>query len=212
MDNTLANNTILLEGTILTKLEFSHEMYGEKFYSFNMGVKRLSETSDDINVLISERIFPKVVWGVGTEIFVTGQLRSYNKIVDGVNRLILTVFAKNITLDFVKAENPNQIFLNGFICKPPIYRTTPFGKEITDILIAVNRQYNKSDYIPVIAWGRNAKYSRDLLVGDNITLEGRIQSREYEKKISIDEVVKRTAFEVSISIMEKIIKEEKIAK
>lgn len=141
---------------------------------------------------------------VGSEIIVEGQLRSYNKFVDGANRLILTVFARNIEECIEKSKNPNQIFLNGFICKQPVYRTTPFGREIADLLLAVNRAYNKSDYIPTIAWGRNSRFCQELNVGDNIRIWGRLQSREYQKKISESEVVKKIAYEVSISKMEKV--------
>lgn len=134
---------------------------------------------------------------------VEGQLRSYNKFMDGSNRLILTVFARNIYYCEEKSKNPNQIYLDGFICKEPVYRTTPFGREISDILLAVNRAYNKSDYIPTIAWGRNSRFCKTLKVGDNIKVWGRLQSREYQKKISDTETIKKIAYEVSISKMEK---------
>lgn len=208
--NLLSNNQIMLEGTILEGLEYSHEMYKEKFYSFHIGVRRLSETVDNILVLVSERLIFNMTLSIGTEVSITGQLRSYNKFIDGANRLILTVFAKDIKIDFEKSINPNQIFLDGYICKPPTYRKTPFGKEITDILIAVNRSYNKSDYIPVIVWGRNARYSSELMVGDNIKVQGRVQSREYIKKVSNGEPIAKTAFEVSASFMEKVEKEIEI--
>jgi single-stranded DNA-binding protein len=143
----------------------------------------------------------------GRELIVEGQLRSYNKFVDGANRLILTVFARNIEPRIEKSKNPNQIYLDGFICKKPIYRTTPFGREIADMLLAVNRAYNKSDYIPTIAWGRNSRFSETLKVGDNIRIWGRLQSREYQKKLSDEEVLKKIAYEVSISKMEKVNKD-----
>jgi single-stranded DNA-binding protein len=147
---------------------------------------------------------------VGSKLVVLGQLRSYNKLLDGSNKLILTIFARDLKLDDEEIKNPNQIYLDGFICKKPIYRTTPFGREITDMLIAVNRPYNKSDYIPSIAWGRNARYSENLAVGDRIRVWGRIQSREYQKKLSEEEVITRTAYEVSISKMEIVDKDNNV--
>ena len=137
-----------------------------------------------------------------------GQLRSYNKFIEGSNRLILTIFARKIEDCLERSKNPNQIYLDGFICKKPVYRTTPFGREISDLLLAVNRAYNKSDYIPTIAWGRNSRFCQTLNVGDNIRVWGRLQSREYQKKISETEVIKKIAYEVSISKMEKVTKEE----
>ncbi|KAJ50449.1 single-stranded DNA-binding protein [Clostridium tetanomorphum] len=204
MDNLLQNNKIYLEGTVCSELEFSHEMYGEGFYTFYMEVPRLSEAKDLLFITVSERLIGGMEIKVGSEIIVEGQLRSYNKFVDGANRLILTVFARNIEECIEKSKNPNQIFLNGFICKQPVYRTTPFGREIADLLLAVNRAYNKSDYIPTIAWGRNSRFCQELNVGDNIRIWGRLQSREYQKKISESEVVKKIAYEVSISKMEKV--------
>lgn len=134
---------------------------------------------------------------------VDGQFRSYNSYENGENRLVLTVFAKDIRLcDKTEDKNPNSLYLNGFLCKAPVYRTTPFGREITDLLVAVNRSYNKSDYIPVIAWGRNARFCKNINVGDNIKIWGRIQSRTYQKHLSEDEVVEKTAYEVSVSRME----------
>ena len=140
---------------------------------------------------------------------ISGQFRSYNNYNASENKLLLTLFAKDIEVfDEEKHKNPNSIYLNGFVCKPPVYRTTPFGREITDMLIAVNRTYNKSDYIPVIAWGRNARYCKNLVVGDNIKIWGRMQSRNYQKHLSDDEVVTRTAYEVSVSKLEVVNKEE----
>lgn len=204
MDNLMLNNKIYLEGKVASKLEFSHEMYGEGFYTFYLEVERLSSTKDTLFVTVSERLISGMNIEVGTQIIVEGQLRSYNKFIDGANRLILTVFARDINYCIEKTKNPNQIFLNGFICKQPVYRTTPFGREIADMLLAVNRSYNKSDYIPAIAWGRNSRFCKDLSVGDNIKIWGRLQSREYQKRISDTEVVKKVAYEVSISKMEKV--------
>lgn len=203
MENSMLNNKIYLEGKVISELQFSHEMYGEGFYTFYMEVSRLSEAKDDLFITVSERLIGGMDIKVGTELMVEGQLRSYNKFMDGSNRLILTVFARNIYYCEEKSKNPNQIYLDGFICKEPVYRTTPFGREISDILLAVNRAYNKSDYIPTIAWGRNSRFCKTLKVGDNIKVWGRLQSREYQKKISDTETIKKIAYEVSISKMEK---------
>lgn len=207
MDNLLLNNKIYLEGTISSELKFSHEMYGEGFYTFYLDVMRLSDTTDSLCITVSERIITNMDLAVGNDIIVDGQLRSYNKFIDGSNRLILTVFARNIEPCEERSKNPNEIFLDGYICKAPVYRTTPFGREIADVLLAVNRAYNKSDYIPTIAWGRNSRFCQTLEVGENIRVWGRLQSREYQKKIGENETVKKIAYEVSISKMEKVNKE-----
>lgn len=198
------NNNVELWGTIDSELTFSHIVYGEKFYLFKLKVPRLSENFDLINITISERFFPFSELSVGDNVAIQGQFRSYNNFSDYGNKLMLTVFVKEIQkVDFIeKGVNPNKIFLNGFICKPPIYRTTPFMREITDMLLAVNRSYNKSDYIPCIAWGRNAKYAESLEVGTNLKIWGRIQSREYQKKINEEEFETKTAYEISVSKLE----------
>ncbi|MGL4990740.1 MAG: single-stranded DNA-binding protein [Sarcina sp.] len=210
MDNLMLNNKIYLEGVVLSELEYSHEMYGEKFYTFDLEVMRLSDSKDKLNITISERLIAQYELSIGKEIIVEGQLRSYNKFVGGSNKLILTVFARNIEDCLQRSKNPNEIYLDGFICKEPIYRTTPFGREIADVLLAVNRSYNKSDYIPTIAWGRNSRFCKSLEVGDNIRIWGRLQSREYQKKVSETEVIKKIAYEVSISKMEKVNASEEI--
>lgn len=202
VDKVISNNVVTIVGIVKDKPTFSHEMFGEDFYNVDLIVPRLSDVSDELPVTISERLMVDICIEKDTQIIVEGQLRSYNKFIDGSNKLILTIFARNITLTDEEIKNPNQIFLDGYICKRPIYRTTPFGREITDMLIAVNRPYNKSDYIPSIAWGRNARYSEKLQVGDRIRVWGRIQSREYQKRISEEEIITRTAYEVSISKME----------
>jgi len=207
MDNLMLNNKIYLEGTVVSDLSFSHEMYGEGFYNFELEVMRLSDTKDILNITVSERIITDMELSIGKDIIVEGQLRSYNKFMDGANKLILTVFARNIEPCLARSKNPNEIFLDGFICKEPVYRTTPFGREIADVLLAVNRAYNKSDYIPTIAWGRNSRFCQNLGVGDNIRVWGRLQSREYQKKVSETEVIKKVAYEVSISKMERVGKE-----
>ncbi len=183
-------------------------MYGEKFYTFDLEVMRLSDSKDMLNITVSERLITEIGLEIGKDILVEGQLRSYNKFVNGSNKLILTVFARNIEDCLERSKNPNEIFLDGFICKDPVYRTTPFGREIADVLLAVNRAYNKSDYIPTIAWGRNSRFCKTLEVGDNIRIWGRLQSREYQKKVSDTEVIKKIAYEVSISKMERVSEED----
>ena len=207
MDTIFLNNRIVLQGKVATELEYSHSMYGESFYTFSLDVVRLSDSKDTLNITVSERLLLNLKLDIGTNVVIDGQLRSYNKFVDGINRLLWTVCAREIQLTDEKFKNPNEIYLDGFICKEPVYRTTPFGREIADVLLAVNRAYNKSDYIPTIAWGRNSRFCKTLSVGDNIRVWGRLQSREYQKKLSDDTVAKKVAYEVSISKMEKV-KEE----
>lgn len=202
--NIIENNMVTISGKIVSNLEFSHEVYGEGFYYFMLEVPRLSDSSDKVPVTVSERLIAKQKLDIGRFVEVEGQFRSYNSYNSEGNRLVLTVFAREINFleDEKSIKNPNQIYLNGYICKRPVYRTTPFGREITDILLAVNRPYNKSDYIPCIAWGRNARYSESLTIGDNIKVWGRIQSREYQKKLDSGETLVKVAYEVSISKME----------
>ncbi len=208
MISDTTNNEVFLTGTVDSELTYSHEVYGEGFYSFYIKIFRLSNISDRINVTVSERLINDLSLEAGGEISVTGQFRSYNNYSQEGNKLILTVFARDIFLGHPDEDkNPNEIYLNGFLCKAPVYRTTPFGREITDLLLAVNRAYNKSDYIPCIAWGRNARFSSSLEVGDNIKIWGRIQSRDYQKKISESESITKTAYEISVSKMEIVEKE-----
>jgi hypothetical protein len=195
--NIEKNNRVYLSGEIVSNATFSHEVYGEGFYEFFVKVERLSGQADILPVTISERIMTDDI-KVGGKINALGQFRSYNKIEDGKSRLMLTVFIREMAGESVQ-KNPNSIVLSGYICKPPVYRTTPFNREIADLLIAVNRSYNKSDYIPAIAWGRNARFVRSLNVGDRVALSGRIQSRIYQKKQPDESFVEMTAYEVSIS-------------
>jgi single-stranded DNA-binding protein len=202
----MESNNIDIAGKICSEFTFSHEVYGEGFLRFNVEIFRLSETTDVLPVTISERIIDRVLFPVGTLVHITGQIRSYNNYVeaDRKNKLVLTVFARDIEVIGGSSDaNPNEVYLNGFICKPPVYRTTPFGREIADLLLAVNRSYNKSDYIPCIAWGRNARYAGKLAVSDNIKLWGRMQSRVYQKRQENGEVLEKTAYEVSISKIER---------
>lgn len=195
---TEKNNKVYLRGSIVSEAVFSHEVYGEGFYELFVRVPRLSGQADILPVTISERIIRSNDLKEGSILCAEGQFRSYNKLENGRSRLMLTVFVRDIVED-VPGRNPNSILLGGYLCKPPVYRTTPFNREISDLLVAVNRAYNKSDYIPCIAWGRNARFVQDLAVGSRIMLSGRIQSREYQKRLSEDEVVTMTAYEVSVS-------------
>lgn len=190
------NNRVYLRGKIISLPVLSHEVFDEKFYEFNLLVPRLSDSFDTIPVTISEKLMDKRIKPDQT-VTIEGQFRSYNKQIDGKSKLVLTVFVRDV-LENDESMNPNIIELNGYVCKQPIFRTTPFKREICDILIAVNRAYNKSDYIPCIAWGRNARFVRDIKVGEGVSLVGRVQSREYQKKISDDDIKTKIAYEISI--------------
>lgn len=208
MDDVLENNSVYIAGKIVEECVFSHEVYGEGFYIFKISSERLSDNEDILPITISERLIDKSQLVLDTHVEIHGQLRSYNNYSNKKNKLVLTIFAREINL--IEAEqnkNPNQICLNGYVCKPPVYRKTPFGREISDLLIAVNRAYNKSDYIPCIAWGRNARYTMNFTVGINIKIWGRIQSRNYQKKIG-EQIEERVAYEVSVSKIEMIQPEE----
>ena len=219
--NYLENNYLTLVGKVTSEKRFSHEIYGERFYSFDLSIPRLSESEDIIPITVSERLINEEMMVIGTKLLVKGQFRSYNSYENEKNRLILTVFAKDIKKleedncvddenevqvnEFAKKDMvTNEVVLIGYICKKPIYRQTPFGREIADLLLAVNRAYNKSDYIPSIAWGRTARFCQNLEVGTEVKIVGRIQSRNYEKKLENGEVIKKTAYEVSIGNLEVI--------
>ena len=208
------NNHLILVGKVTSEKRFSHEIYGEKFYIFDMEVPRLSDTTDIIPITASERIINDELIAIGNKLIIKGQFRSYNSYENERNKLILTVFAKDVILaedenlsEEEKEETQrtsNEVTLVGYICKKPIYRQTPFGREIADILLAVNRAYNKSDYIPSIAWGRNARFSQNLPTGTEVKIIGRVQSRNYEKKHEDGTIENRVAYEVSISSLEVI--------
>ena len=208
--NFADNNHITLVGKITDEKKFSHEIYGEKFYTFDLSVPRLSGNADIIPVTISERLFKDEDLAIDKKVKITGQFRSYNSYENERNRLILTVFAKDIEFlpnqeeEVVASKDliSNEVVLTGYICKPPIYRQTPFGREIADILLAVNRAYNKSDYIPCITWGRNARFCSKMEVGTEVKVIGRVQSRAYEKKHEDGTVEQKVAYEVSISNLE----------
>ena len=212
--NYLENNHLLLVGKVTSDKKFSHEIYGESFYIFDLEVARLSGNSDIIPITISERLILEKELEIGDKVAIEGQFRSYNSYENEKNRVILTVFAKDIKyLSEEDEENSsekvsNEVTLIGYICKKPIYRQTPFGREISDILLAVNRAYNKSDYIPAIAWGRNARFCQNIEVGTKVKITGRVQSRNYEKKFEDGTIQTRTAYEVSISSLEIVNEEE----
>lgn len=193
----LQNNSVSLSGQVVGDPVFSHEVFGEKFYEVTLSVKRLSGLTDLLPVSVSEHLLNDS-FNDGAFVTVQGQFRSYNKSVGERSKLMLTVFVRDV-LPYDETTNPNVMELSGYICKPPIYRTTPFNREICDVLLAVNRQYNKSDYIPCIVWGRNARFAGTLPVGEHVGIVGRVQSRNYQKKLSDDTFVTRTAYEVSVS-------------
>ena len=203
-DKIFENNQVVIAGEIVSGFTFSHEVYGEGFYMVEVAVNRLSNYADYIPVMVSERLIDVTGNYEGQYICVVGQFRSYNRHEEKKNRLVLSVFAREV--EFVEDDDENMksnaIFLDGYICKPPVYRKTPLGREIADLLIAVNRPYGKSDYIPCICWGRNARYASAFQVGGHVLIWGRIQSREYVKKISEEETQKRIAYEISVSKLE----------
>lgn len=200
--NLMKNNKVFISGEVISEPKFSHEVYGENFFEFDLKVQRLSDSYDVIPVTISEKLLSDSKICVGSKICGNGQFRSYNKLCDGKSKLLLTVFLREI-LPYTPSENPNYIEIVGYVCKQPIFRTTPFKREISDVLLAVNRSYNKSDYLPCIAWGRNARFVKNFNVGDKVSVTGRIQSRDYQKKLG-DELITKTAYEVSLSRIELI--------
>ena len=199
--NLPENNSVILIGKVNDTPIFSHEVFGEGFYTFNLSVLRLSDTYDVIPILISDRLLEPSKIQFGVPLKIEGQFRSYNSKESNDHKLLLSLFAREVeVLETIEdSRNPNSIELNGFICKKPVFRTTPSGREISDILLAVNRSYNKSDYLPCISWGRNARYTQSLKVGDNIKVWGRIQSRTYQKHLENGEVQNRVAYEISVA-------------
>ncbi len=195
------NNVTVLCGEVVAEPKFSHQMYGEGFYESVIRVPRLSEQVDEIPFTVSERLLSDGMIDVGNTVTLSGQLRSYNKLTDGKSKLLLTLFVRDV-LENDPERNPNVIDIVGYICKPPVYRMTPFKREICDLLLAVNRAYNKSDYLPCIAWGRNARFIKDVEVGSKVAVNGRIQSREYQKLLPDGTTETRTAYEVSVNRIE----------
>lgn len=210
--NYADNNHLVLMGKVTSEKRFSHEIYGECFYIFDMEVPRLSNTSDIIPVTVSERLISDEKLTIGANVLIKGQFRSYNSYENEKNKLVLTVFAKDIffeeeiegQIETEENKEPasNEVILTGYICKKPIYRQTPFGREIADLLLAVNRAYNKSDYIPAIAWGRTARFCQNIDVGTEVKVTGRVQSRTYEKKFEDGTSITKVAYEVSIASLE----------
>ena len=214
--NYLENNHLVLVGKVTSDKRFSHEIDGEKFYIFDLAVPRLSGNADIIPITVSERLLSINDLQIDSKITVEGQFRSYNSYENERNKLVLTVFAKEIKfvenqdaeIEVSKDVVSNEVILNGYICKKPIYRQTPFGREISDLLLAVNRAYNKSDYIPCIAWGRNARFCENIPVGTEVKVVGRVQSRTYEKKYEDGTVETKVAYEVSVSSLEVVNQED----
>ena len=224
--NYLENNYLTLVGRVTGEKTFSHEIYGEKFYRFSLSIARLSGNADIIPITVSERLISENTLTEGKKLLIKGQFRSYNSFENEKNKLVLTVFAKDVQeLPEVEAqegenseeapkkdEMTNEVVLIGFVCKKPIYRQTPFGREIADLLLAVNRAYNKSDYIPTIAWGRNARFCQNIEVGAQVKIIGRVQSRQYEKKHEDGTVETKTAYEVSVCSLELLSEDGKTQK
>lgn len=205
-DKVLGNNQVNVYGEVTSEFTFSHEVYGEGFYMVHLSVRRLSNVYDTIPLMVSERLIDVSKDYRGKFIEACGQFRSYNRHEENRNRLVLSVFVRDLRVDDeeMESEKPNYIFLDGYICKAPVYRKTPLGREIADLLLAVNRPYGKSDYIPCICWGRNARFADGFQVGEHIQLWGRIQSREYQKKLDEDMFETRIAYEISVSKLEHI--------
>lgn len=203
-DKVFDNNQVNISGKVVSEFRYSHDVFGEGFYLLDVEVNRLSDCYDIIPLMISERLIDISKDYRGEMIEVNGQFRSYNRHEESKNKLVLSVFVREIKIceQGYESLKPNYIFLDGYICKAPVYRKTPLGREIADLLLAVNRPYGKSDYIPCISWGRNARFAEKFSVGGHLRIWGRIQSREYQKKISETEVEKRVAYEVSVSKLE----------
>lgn len=203
-DKMFENNQTTIIGEIVSDFQYSHEVYGEGFYMVEVSVRRLSDFVDYIPVMVSERLIDVDGDYLGQQVYINGQFRSFNRHEEKKNRLVLSVFARDLEIigEEEKEEPENQIFLDGYICKESIYRKTPLGREIADLLVAVNRSYGKSDYIPCICWGRNARFAAGFEVGSHVQIWGRIQSREYVKKINENQAEQRTAYEVSVSKIE----------
>lgn len=206
MNNIQENNQVTISGDISSRFIFNHELFGEKFYLVDVRVRRTSGTCDFLPVMVSERLASVSEDLTGVFVKVSGNFRSFNKHENGKSRLILSVFAKDFEIG-IPEENENIIFLDGFICKTPVYRKTPLRREIADVLLAVNRSYGKTDYIPCICWGRNARFATRLKVGKRIKVFGRVQSRNYIKRCADGREEDRTAYEVSASRIDVVVNE-----
>ena len=205
-EKVLGNNQVNIYGEVVSDFTFGHEVYGEGFFIVYLSVKRLSQVYDRIPLMVSERLIDVDKDYRGMFMEASGQFRSYNRHEENHNRLVLSVFVRDVHIDETEqeVEKPNYIFLDGYLCKPPVYRKTPLGREIADLLMAVNRPYGKSDYIPCICWGRNARYADSFGVGEHVQLWGRIQSREYQKQVDNDEYETRVAYEISVSKLDRV--------
>ena len=192
-------NIIHLRGEICQNLQFGHELFGEQFYTTTLRVPRLSGAEDFLPITLSERLLMSEPITAGSMLSLEGQLRSYNKVIEGSGRLLITAFAQRRINTEEDEENPNRVQLTGALCKPPSYRTTPFGREIADLMLAVNRSYGKSDYIPCITWGRTARYAANLHIGDKVQIVGRFQGRAYQKQLPDGTTLNKVAYEVSVS-------------
>jgi len=203
-EKVIENNKVSVIGEVVSEFTFSHEVFGEGFYLVSLAVSRLSDQVDVIPLMVSERLLDVKQDYRGQTVEAIGQFRSYNCHEGVKNRLVLSVFVRELNFleEFTDCTKTNQIYLDGYICKEAIYRKTPLGREIADLLLAVNRPYGKSDYIPCIAWGRNARYASGFAVGSRVRVWGRVQSREYTKKLSETQCEKRVAYEVSVSKLE----------
>ena len=201
-DNIYETNKVIACGQIQTPLQFSHKTYGEVFYTFVLGIERRSGYVDELNVVISERLIYETPLREGDFVEITGQIRTYNENIDGRNKLNVVIFARELLTNEDVEYYENYVFIEGYVCKLPVKRTSPMGRDICDLMIAVNRMYNKSDYIPCIAWGRNASFAEKLEVGTKVYIEGRLQSREYKKKLDDGSAEIRCAYEVSVLRLE----------
>ncbi len=198
-DVLLNNNKVYLQGEVVGEVQFSHSVMDENIYTFRLAVPRLSGEIDTLPIMISSKLMTNLDLTEGSRIALRGQFRSYNKQVAGRSKLVLSVFCREIC-EWNNENKSNVVELTGYICKPVVYRVTPLNREISDVLVAVNRKYNKSDYIPCIAWGRNARFVNQLPVGTKIEIVGRIQSRGYEKhEEGIEIPIQHIAYEVSVS-------------
>ena len=184
-DKILGNNQVNIYGEVVSEFAFSHEVYGEGFYMVYLSVKRLSQVYDKIPLMVSERLIDITKDYRGMYMEASGQFRSYNRHEENHNRLVLSVFVRDLHMDEEEMEVEK-----------------PLGREIADLLMAVNRPYGKSDYIPCICWGRNARYADGFGVGEHVQLWGRIQSREYQKQVGDEEYETRVAYEISVSKLE----------
>jgi len=201
MEQAKDHNFATVSGSLVQELVYSHSIYGESFYDGFLSVPRLSGTEDILPFTVSDRLLKNIEICPGHFYSISGQMRSYNKHDSASNRLVLTVFARSFA-ELDAEDCQNEIALTGYLCKPPVYRKTPFSREIADILLAVNRSYSKSDYLPCIAWGRNARFVSELPVGQHLRVEGRVQSRTYQKQLPDGTLQPRTAYEVSINTLE----------